>query len=54
MMKNRKVCAIIAPSFAGQFGDKVGYRQVVAGLKALGFADVQKSLWDRHHSCIGE
>jgi [FeFe] hydrogenase (group B1/B3) len=42
MMKNRKVCAIIAPSFAGQFGDKVGYRQVVAGLKALGFADVQE------------
>ncbi len=42
MTKRRKVSAIIAPSFAGQFGDKVGYRQVVAGLKALGFADVRE------------
>lgn len=39
MIKSSKVCAIIAPSFAGQFGDKVGFRQVVAGLKALGFVD---------------
>jgi iron only hydrogenase large subunit-like protein len=42
MMKHSNVCAIIAPAFAGQFGDKVGYKQVVAGLKALGFADVQE------------
>ncbi|NTV89409.1 MAG: 4Fe-4S binding protein [Clostridiales bacterium] len=41
-MKQSKVCAIVAPSFAGQFGDKVGYGQIVAGLKALGFADVQE------------
>lgn len=39
MIKRGRVCAIIAPSFAGQFGDKVGYPQVVAGLKALGFVD---------------
>jgi [FeFe] hydrogenase (group B1/B3) len=41
-LKGHEVCAIVAPSFVGQFGDKVTYSHLVAGLKALGFADVQE------------
>ncbi len=41
-MKQGKVCAIIAPSFAGQFGEKVCFPQIAAGLFRLGFADVQE------------
>jgi len=35
-----EVCAIIAPAFVGQFGDKVTPDQVVEGLLQLGFDDV--------------
>ncbi|MDI3534689.1 MAG: hypothetical protein PWQ82_1054 [Thermosediminibacterales bacterium] len=37
---NNPVYAILAPSFVGQFGDKVLPEQVKAGLKRLGFTDV--------------
>lgn len=41
-MQTEPVAALLAPAFAGQFGEKVGYRQVVAGLRALGFAEVRE------------
>lgn len=41
-MKKDKVAAIVAPAIAGQFGDKVTYAHIVAGLKELGFSDVKE------------
>lgn len=38
----KKVHALLAPAFIGQFGAKVQPGQVVAGLKALGFTEVQE------------
>ena len=40
LKQRRKVIAMLAPSFVGQFGIKVSAAQVIAGLKKLGFADV--------------
>lgn len=38
--KNRRVYAVVAPAFAGQFGPKVSEEQVKTGLLMLGFYDV--------------
>lgn len=40
--KENKVYAIVAPAIAGQFGDKVSYAQLVAGIKQLGFSEVKE------------
>ncbi|HHX53265.1 MAG TPA: 4Fe-4S binding protein [Erysipelothrix sp.] len=40
--KEEEVYAIVAPAIVGQFGDKVSYPQIVAGLKQLGFTDVKE------------
>jgi [FeFe] hydrogenase (group B1/B3) len=40
MNKNDEVIAIVAPSFLGQFGKKVGFNDFKAGLMKLGFKDV--------------
>ena len=40
LKEKKKVVAMLAPSFLGQFGPKVTPGQVVAGLKELGFAEV--------------
>ncbi|MBR3456670.1 MAG: monomeric [Selenomonadaceae bacterium] len=40
LKEKKKVVAMLAPSFLGQFGPKITPGQVVAGLKELGFAEV--------------
>ena len=40
LKQKKKVVAMLAPSFVGQFGAKVTPAQVIAGLKKLGFAEV--------------
>lgn len=38
--KDTKICAMIAPSFYGQFGDDVSEGKLIGALKELGFHDV--------------
>ncbi|MBM6984742.1 MAG: 4Fe-4S binding protein [Acidaminococcaceae bacterium] len=40
LKQKKKVIAMLAPSFVGQFGMKVTFSQLVAGLKKTGFAKV--------------
>lgn len=40
LRQGRKVHALLAPTFVGQFGPKVKPAQIVAGLRRMGFADV--------------
>ncbi|WP_392397058.1 [Fe-Fe] hydrogenase large subunit C-terminal domain-containing protein, partial [Ruminococcus bicirculans (ex Wegman et al. 2014)] len=40
MKKKKKVIAIVAPAFVGQFGPKASPEKLTAAMKKLGFADV--------------
>ncbi|MGN0595249.1 MAG: 4Fe-4S dicluster domain-containing protein [Hominimerdicola sp.] len=40
MKKGKKVIAIVAPAFVGQFGPKASPEKITAAMKKLGFADV--------------
>ncbi len=40
LKSGKKVVAMLAPSFIGQFGPKITPAQVISGLKKLGFSDV--------------
>ncbi len=42
MLQGDYVVAIVAPAFAGQFGKDVESGKIVAGMKALGFAEVRE------------
>ena len=49
-----EVCAIIAPAFVGQFGDKVTADQVVEGLLQLGFNDVGEVAYGADITAVDE
>lgn len=49
-----EVCAIIAPAFVGQFGDKVSPEQVVEGLLQLGFDDVREVAYGADITAVDE
>ncbi len=49
-----EVCAIIAPAFVGQFGDKVSADQVVEGLLQLGFDDVREVAYGADITTVDE
>jgi [FeFe] hydrogenase (group B1/B3) len=49
-----EVCAIIAPAFVGQFGDKVSPEQVVEGLLSLGFDDVREVAYGADITTVDE
>lgn len=40
LKQKKKVVAMLAPSFVGQFGAKISPAQIVSGLKRLGFSEV--------------
>ena len=48
MKKKKKVIAIVAPAFVGQFGPKASPEKLTAAMKKLGFADVKDRHYDEH------